>query len=214
MSSSNHRISVPYDRAIRDPNVGHRGTRKPGSSTSKSGKARHGHVKEDSNKAHALHSSSKKNKSKWPQIPRVSSPKGTHASPTMASGSFTSYQALPYGHVDNGTAYGSVHQLNNSVSQAGNDPAAVSDRFPMDRWLNESRQDEPFRAFTMDTNKYSGDVSHDSLSMTCWLDQSRRNEPFSVFTMTNGNYSDDVAAEADFDPLLAGYTEEVEEGDI
>ncbi|KAK6850209.1 hypothetical protein PG995_014042 [Apiospora arundinis] len=132
----------------------------------------------------------------------------------MASGSFTSYQALPYGHVDNCAAYGSVHQLDDSVSQAGNDSIAASDYLPMDRWLNESRLDEPFRAFTMDTNSYSGDITHDSLSMTRWLDQSRRDEPFSVFTMTNGNYPDDVTAEADFDLLWAGYVEEVEEGDI
>ncbi|KAK8103245.1 hypothetical protein PG984_016391 [Apiospora sp. TS-2023a] len=132
----------------------------------------------------------------------------------MASGSFASYQAPQYGHVDNGVAYSPLQRAYDSVKQTGYDPALANACSPMNRWLNESRQDEPFHAFNLDNSSYSHDAAaHDSLPMVRWLGQTRQDEPFSVFTMKHGNYSDDRAAVADFGPLWTSCAEEPEEGD-
>jgi len=133
----------------------------------------------------------------------------------MASDSSASYQALPYDHVDNGFAYSPPRRPYASVEQTGYNLAPVHACPPIDRWLNESRQDEPFHAFNLENNSHSHDAAaHDSLPMVHWLGQTRQDEPFSVFTMRHGNYSDDRAAVADFDSLWTSYAEGLEEGDV
>ncbi|KAK8068580.1 hypothetical protein PG996_007692 [Apiospora saccharicola] len=208
--------SSNQDNVARD--IGPHGAVKLNSGSSKQGKHRGGHAKDNGailDPPSSSNKPSKKSKPKRLPIPHLSSPGGTHASPTMASGSsFTPYQALPYGHVDNGVAYTSSHHAYGPVSQAGDDPAAADACLPMDRWFNESRQDEPFHAFNLDNSSYSNDAAvQDSYPMSRWLDQTRQDEPFSVFSMANGSYADNAAAEADFDPMWTGCADG-EEGDI
>ncbi|KAK8034734.1 hypothetical protein PG993_009729 [Apiospora rasikravindrae] len=124
--------------------------------------------------------------------------------------SFSSNQTLQYNHASNGPVYGFSHQSHDSFGQAADYGDAAGNYVPMTRWLSQSRQDEPFHAFTLTANNTSGH-DEDSLTMDSWLNQSRQDEPFSVYTMTNGYYSGDIVAGKDFDSSWPGYAEELEE---
>ncbi|KAK7916868.1 hypothetical protein PG985_010476 [Apiospora marii] len=210
--------STSSDQANTDRDVDTRGATKLNCGSSNQGKHRGGHVNASSEAQNPPSSSrkpSRKTKPKRVHMPRLLSPVGTHASPTMDSGSFTSYQATPGNHVDNIHAYSSSHSVYGSVAHIGGDPAATDACLSMGRWLNENRQDEPFHAFNLYNGRDSPNTAaHDTFPMTRWLDQTRQDEPFRAFTMTHGDYSDDRAAGAYSDSLWAGCEEEPEEGDI